>query len=137
MEVIGPGGARVDERWAARPAAYLSVSIPGVPNFFMLNGPSSPLGNYSLITVAELQMDYILKLLDLLKAGRARAIAPTERALEEFEARRVAATKRTVWVTGCNSWYLDDRRVPAAWPWTIDRFAEEMAEPKLDAFELN
>ena len=49
---------------------------------------------------------------------------------------RVEAAKQTVWITGCRSWYLDDRGIPAVWPWTFDRFREEMAAPKLPAFEL-
>ena len=53
-----------------------------------------------------------------------------------IEADRVEAAKKTVWTTGCRSWYLDDRGVPATWPWPFDRFREEMAAPKLDAYEL-
>ena len=90
----------------------------------MLNGPNGPVGNFSLIEVAELQMAYVLQLLDRLREG-ATAICPTRAAMEEFEAARVEASQRTVWVTGCRSWYLDDRGVPATWPWTFDRFREQ------------
>jgi hypothetical protein len=48
----------------------------------------------------------------------------------------VEAAKKTVWATGCRSWYLDDRGVPAAWPWTFQRFREVMAEPNVDDFHL-
>jgi hypothetical protein len=40
-----------------------------------------------------------------------------------------------VWATGCRSWYLDDRGIPASWPWTFDRFRQEMAAPDLGAYE--
>jgi cation diffusion facilitator CzcD-associated flavoprotein CzcO len=53
-DVIGRGGRRLDEVWAKRPIAHLSISIPGFPNLFMLNGPNGPVGNFSLIEVAEL-----------------------------------------------------------------------------------
>ena len=46
---------RSTQAWAERPNAYLSISIPDFPNFFMLNGPNGPVGNFSLIEVAELQ----------------------------------------------------------------------------------
>jgi hypothetical protein len=55
--------------------------------------------------------------------------------MEELEAARVEASKKTVWVTGCQSWYLDDRGVPAVWPWSFDRFRAEMAAPDPSAFE--
>ncbi len=136
MHVIGQAGQQLDERWGKRPDAYLSISVPGYPNFFMLNGPNGPVGNFSLIEVAELQMAYILRLVELLRAGRCRTLSPSEEATARFEADREQAAKRTVWTTGCRSWYLDDRGIPAVWPFSFDRFREEMAQPKLEAFQL-
>ncbi len=136
MGVIGVDGLDLEQVWAERPSAYLSISIPGFPNLFMLNGPNGPVGNFSLIEVAELQFGYILGLLDRLRDG-ARSIAPTEQATEELEAARVEAARGTVWVTGCSSWYLDDRGIPATWPWSFDRFREEMRAPRLDAYAIS
>src|SRR5262245_2944006 len=136
MEVIGRAGRRLDDSWAKRPTAYLSISVPGFPNLFMLNGPNGPVGNFSLIEVAELQLAYILRLIEPLRSGRCREISPSEATTERFEADRVEAAKKTVWTTGCRSWYLDDRGIPAVWPWTFDRFREEMAAPRLAAYEV-
>jgi cation diffusion facilitator CzcD-associated flavoprotein CzcO len=136
IQVMGERGRKLDERWAKRPDAYLSIAVPGFPNFFMLNGPNGPVGNFSLIEVAELQLSYILQLLEPLRTGRCLTLSPTEEATARFEAAREEAAKRTVWTTGCRSWYLDDRGIPAVWPWTFDRFREEMARPKLEAFAL-
>ena len=136
IEVFGSGGRRLESVWERRPIAYLSISIPGFPNLFMLNGPNGPVGNFSLIEVAELQLAYILQLVELLRAGRCREIAPSEAETARFDAARVEAAKTTIWTTGCRSWYLDDRGIPATWPWTFDRFREEMAAPKLEAWEL-
>jgi cation diffusion facilitator CzcD-associated flavoprotein CzcO len=136
MQVIGRDGLRLDTVWAQRPSAYLSISIPEFPNLFMLNGPNGPVGNFSLIQVAELQIGYILQLLQLLREGRCREISPSEQATRRFEAERTEAARHTIWGSGCRSWYLDDRGVPMSWPWTFDRFREEMAAPKLEAYEL-
>jgi cation diffusion facilitator CzcD-associated flavoprotein CzcO len=135
MEIRGRDGARLAERWAARPNAYLSISIPGFPNFFMLNGPNGPVGNFSLIEVAEMQFAYLMQLVDRLRDGSCREICATEQAMEAHEAARVEAAQKTVWVTGCRSWYLDDRGVPATWPWSFDRFRAVMREPDPEAFE--
>lgn len=136
MSVVGRNGTRLDEVWAKRPNAYLSISIPHFPNLFMLNGPNGPVGNFSLIEVAELQFGYIMQLVERLRSGEYREISATQAAMEQHEAARVEAAKTTVWSTGCRSWYLDDRGVPAVWPWPFSRFREEMAQPKLAAFEL-
>jgi len=134
MEVVGREGVHLDRVWADRPVAYLSISVPEFPNFFMLNGPNGPVGNFSLIDVAELQFAYIMQLVERISEGR--EVCATHEATERFDAERVEAAKKTVWVTGCRSWYLDEHGVPAAWPWTFDRFRDEMAQPRLEAFEL-
>jgi cation diffusion facilitator CzcD-associated flavoprotein CzcO len=135
MSVIGRGGVSLDTVWAKRPTAYLSISIPGFPNFFMLNGPNGPVGNFSLIEVAELQIGYILQLVERLRSRSHGAVCATDSALAQFEADRLDASHRTIWSTGCRSWYLDDRGVPAVWPWSFTRFRTEMQMPRLDAYE--
>ncbi len=136
ITVVGRNGVSLDEAWAKRPEAYLSISVPEFPNFFMVNGPNGPVGNFSLIEVAELQLGYIMQLVGRIRSGECRQISPTRQATDELEAARVEAAAKTIWATGCRSWYLDDRGVPAAWPWHFARFREAMAEPRLDAYEL-
>ena len=137
MQVTGRDGLELETAWKQRPSAYLSISIPGFPNLFMLNGPNGPVGNFSLIEVAELQLGYILQLVERLRSGRAGEISPSEEATQRFEAERTEAARHTIWGSGCRSWYLDDRGVPASWPWTFDRFRAEMSAPKLEAYELS
>ncbi len=136
ISVVGREGTDLDQVWVDRPEAYLSISVPQFPNFFMLNGPNGPVGNFSLVEVAELQMGYILQLIDRLRSGHGRQISATPEAMERFEAARIDAAKNTIWATGCRSWYLDDRGIPAAWPWPFRRFRDEMAEPQWEAYEL-
>jgi cation diffusion facilitator CzcD-associated flavoprotein CzcO len=135
MAGFGRDGVSLADVWHDRPSAYLSISIPDFPNLFMLNGPNGPVGNFSLIEVAELQFDYIMQLVDQVLSGKCREVSATKEALDKFDDDRIEAAKNTVWVTGCHSWYLDDRGIPAAWPWTFDRFREEMAAPKLSDYE--
>jgi hypothetical protein len=59
----------------------MAITVPGFPNFFMLNGPNSPVGNFSLIEVAELQMGYVLQLAEALRAGRCDEVSPSQDAM--------------------------------------------------------
>ena len=136
MAVIGRDGIDLAKEWADRPSAYLSISIPEFPNFAMINGPNGPVGNFSLIEVAELQFAYIMQLIELVRSGTYREVSAARSATDAFEADRVAAAANTIWSTGCRSWYLDDRGIPATWPWSFGRFCTEMETPKLDAFDL-
>jgi cation diffusion facilitator CzcD-associated flavoprotein CzcO len=136
MNVVGRNDRTLDEVWSERPTAYLSVAVPEFPNFFMLNGPNSPVGNFSLIQTAEMQMDYVMQLVELVTNGQLEHAVVTEDAAQRFDDERVGAAQNTVWATGCNSWYLDDRGIPFAWPFPFSRFESEMSEPKLGDYEL-
>ena len=43
----------------------------------MLNGPNGPVGNFSLIEVAELQFGYIMQLVEQLRSGEYREVSAT------------------------------------------------------------
>lgn len=130
MQLIGRNGASIEQLWADHPKAYLAITMPEFPNYFMLNGPNGPVGNFSLIDIAEHQWHYIAQLIDKLRSGEADEICATSEALTQFEQERGAAAKKTVWYTGgCQSWYLDARGIPASWPWTYSRFVEKMKQP--------
>ncbi|MCP5045517.1 MAG: NAD(P)/FAD-dependent oxidoreductase [bacterium] len=136
MEVVGRNGTTLEEAWSDGPFSYKAISIPDFPNLFMLNGPYGPVGNFSLIDVAEMQFAYIMQLIDQVRSGSCKELSASREATEEFDAERVAAAKQTIWASGCNSWYLDANGVPAAWPFTFDRFIEEMEKPILDHYEM-
>jgi len=136
MQIVGRGGTTLDDVWQRNTPAYRSVSMPGFPNLFMLIGPNSPVGNFSLVEVAELQFDFIMQLIDHAIATGSGTIEASQSATDAFNERLVEATKGTVWVTGCRSWYLDDDGIPAAWPWTLQQFREEMSAPDFSDFAL-
>nr|WP_286207810.1 NAD(P)/FAD-dependent oxidoreductase [Hephaestia sp. MAHUQ-44] len=134
-KVIGRGGRDLDDAWAEGPEAYLSVSVPDFPNLFMVNGPGSPFGNFSAIETSEFQADYVMQVIDGLIRGDYREVCVTGKALRAFEDERQAAGRKTVWVTGCDSWYLDKKGVPTSWTFSYDRFVQEMAAPRMQDFE--
>ncbi len=133
--VLGRDGKNLDDVWADAPAAYLSISIPEFPNFFMLNGPNGPVGNFSLIQIAESQVAYILQLMEEVRGGRCREISANAQVSAAFEQTRQVAARKSIWSTGCKSWYLDKNGVPASWPWSRSAFFEAMARPELESFD--
>lgn len=136
MNVSGKNEYTLDEHWQDTTSAYRSVSIPGFPNFFTLIGPNSPVGNFSLIEVAEIQLKYILQLIELIRKADYSEIAAKKSVTDRFNKDLTEAMKGTVWVSGCRSWYLDKHGNPATWPWTFDRFFEDMKKPDLEDFDL-
>ncbi len=137
MEITGINGVDLEGAWEVRPSAYLAISMPDFPNFFMLNGPNGPIGNFSLIDIAELQWDYINQLMEEVRQDRCQAICASHQALADFDTERIEAAKQTIWYTGgCNSWYLDAEGIPASWPWNFLRFVDKMAAPVLDHYDM-
>jgi cation diffusion facilitator CzcD-associated flavoprotein CzcO len=136
MKVGIAGGPDIDTAWSENVTAYRSVSIPDFPNFFMLIGPASPVGNFSLIDIAEVQFNYIMQLIELIRNGTCLEIAARKDATERFNKAMAEATSKTIWVTGCRSWYLDDDGIPASWPWSMERFKREMQTPDLNDMHL-
>jgi cation diffusion facilitator CzcD-associated flavoprotein CzcO len=133
--VIGRNGIRLDEVWKVRPNAYMAISVPNFPNMFMLNGPTGPVGNFSLIDIAERQWSYIEKLIAELDAGTCREICVTTSAMMVYDSKRIEAAKKTIFASGCQSWYLDGEGVPGLWPWSYDAFADAMDKPVITDFD--
>ncbi|MFC4595722.1 flavin-containing monooxygenase [Sphingobium tyrosinilyticum] len=136
MTVIGENGEDLSDFWSERPRAYFAVTVPHFPNFFLLNGPTGPVGNFSLTDIAERQWEYSDQLLNLVREGKAQAIAPSMEALLDYETRRKAAAMNTVFASGCSSWYLDSEGVPQVWPWSYPYFLDVMANPRFEDYQL-
>lgn len=137
MDVTGRDGVRLNDFWAKGPRAYYAVTIPNFPNFFLYQGPTGPVGNFSLIDIAENQWAYMNRLLEEVRAGKGDAIEPKLEALEDYERRRNEAAKQTVFASGCHSWYLDGDGIPQVWPWSYAHFVECMSKPRFADFHLS
>ena len=129
--VRGRDGATLETTWATRATAYMAITLPDFPNLFFLNGPTSPVGNFSLIDVAERQWQFVGQLVGELANGECDEICASAEAMTAYEERRIERAKGTIFASGCSSWYLDAEGVPMTWPWSYKAFAEAMAEPVL------
>jgi acetyl esterase len=70
-----------------------------------------------MILMLEAQIEHVLGALRHLDATGAAALEPTSKAEERYVARVDAGLARTVWATGCKSWYLDATgRNSTLWP---------------------
>jgi hypothetical protein len=133
---VGREGVHIDDVWDKQYLNYRSLTIPGFPNFFLMTGPNSPIGNYSVTRIAEVQADYAMKLIAHWQRGEFDGVDPKLEAAQGFLDRIKANMGSTVWTGGCNSWYLDQSGTPVLWPWTFAQWVEEMREPELADFRL-
>ena len=136
MHVIGKDDVVLDEAWDEENVSYLGVTTPSLPNWFMIGGPHSPIGNFSWLLTAEAQFGYIRQLIEVLASGDAVSIAPTPEAARSFREAVRAQVPSTVWAQGCRSWYIDKNGNVASWPWTYAKFRQDMERPRLEDFEI-
>lgn len=135
MDLTGRDGLSIDEAWSKKVQAYRSLCLPGFPNFFLMLGPNSPVGNYSVIAMSEVQGNYVLKLIERWRRGDLQTVEATTEAMQRYNAYLKQGMGSTAWVGGCQSWYLDADGDPALWPYSWNQWIKEMAEPELADFE--
>ena len=136
MRLTGRDGIASDDVWRDGPRAYQTVAMPGFPNFFMMLGPHSPVGNHSLTSVAESQAGHILRWIEGWRRGEFDTVEPTPSATESFNAKLRAAMPDTVWTTGCDSWYLNKDGVPEVWPFTPAEHRAMLANPDFGQYDF-
>jgi 4-hydroxyacetophenone monooxygenase len=139
MRVTGRDGADLHEQWHGDARAYLGVTVPGFPNFFMLYGPNTNIVvNGSIVYFSECGVRYILGLLGLLLSGGHRAVDVRKDVHDEFNERCDTENRRMAWgVSDVNSWYKNDRgHVAQNWPFTLLEYWQRTAQPNPDDYDF-
>ncbi|WP_163376527.1 NAD(P)/FAD-dependent oxidoreductase [Dietzia sp. Alg238-R159] len=134
--VRGTDGRTLADKWQSEGMeAYKGTTVAGYPNLFVLVGPATGLGHSSMIYMIESQLNYLV---DALRTMRDRGLQTVEvRAAVQHAYNRELrdSTGETVWVTGCRSWYLDDKgNAPAVWPDYTFTFRNQTREFDLSAY---
>jgi cyclohexanone monooxygenase len=128
IEVIGEGGTSLRETWREGAYAYLGMTVPGFPNFFMLYGPNTNVGSNSVIFMLEAQAHYVVRAMKYLRRHRKSYVAVRAQAMADFIEMIDERMQGTVWTTRCNSYFrAANGRVVTQWPrsardfWTMTR----------------
>lgn len=106
MRISGRGGVDLNQAWQHGAAAYLGLSVPGFPNFFMLYGPNTNLGHNSIIHMLESQISHVIKAHRALLKSAAKTLEVDESPYQRFQWRIQRRLATSVW-SGCQSWYVD------------------------------
>ena len=106
LQVQGRGGVDLKQVWAQGAKAYLGMTVPGFPNFFMLYGPNTNLGHNSIVYMLESQIAHVMRCLAHLDAQQAETIEVDPTRHDRHNTHIQRRLKDTVW-HGCTSWYVD------------------------------
>jgi cation diffusion facilitator CzcD-associated flavoprotein CzcO len=87
--------------------AYLGTTVTGYPNLFKMTGPNTGLGHTSMVFMIESQIAYVVDALRVMDEQGLSSIEVRPDVQAAFNERLQARMPRTIWASGCSSWYLD------------------------------
>jgi cation diffusion facilitator CzcD-associated flavoprotein CzcO len=115
--VLDADGRSLAEHWGGSPSAYLGTTLAGFPNLFVMVGPNTGLGHSSMVFMMESQTNYIVDALKTMAARSFDSFSVHPDAVEAFNQEVQTKLGRSVWNSGCSSWYLDSTgRNTTLWP---------------------
>jgi len=123
LEVIGLGGQNLRDRWADGAEAYLGMTIPGFPNMFLVYGPNTNLNHNSIITMLEIQQNYIIQALRHLLPQAGVAVDIDADVFAAFNDTLQTNMKSSAFSSDCSSWYKNaSGKVINNWSGTVDEY---------------
>lgn len=135
LAIRGKFGIELKDHWSKSPRAYLGITVDKFPNLFLIVGPNTGIGHNSLVYMIENQCRYIKKCLEFLKRRNYAAIEVTESAVANFNHWLKEQLDKTVWSSGCQSWYLGEDQVNfAIWPGPTITYSWKTRRPDFSKF---
>jgi cation diffusion facilitator CzcD-associated flavoprotein CzcO len=136
-QIIGTGGAELNEAWREGAEAHRGVAVSGYPNLFLLYGPNTNLGHSSILFMIECQTRYIVDCVDELARRRVRWLDVKPEAMRRSNAELQQALARTTWAANCHSWYKTGAgKITNNWSGSTTGYWWRMRKPNFDEFEF-
>lgn len=136
IHIVGRTGQDLNTAIQSKPETYLGITVHGFPNLFLMMGPNTGLGHNSMVFMIEAQARYAVQAIEAL---RERDLAymdvrvPVQRAFNE---RIQAKLRKSVWSSGCQSWYLKDGHNATLWPGFTFQYWMETRALNLSDYQL-
>ncbi|MGQ0625843.1 MAG: flavin-containing monooxygenase [Sporichthyaceae bacterium] len=116
--IRGRDGISLEQAWATTGMhAHLGTSVPGFPNMFLLLGPNTGIGHTSAVYMIESQIELVRQALAHAERHQVAALEIRPEVEAAYNSRVAKRSDKTVWTSGCASWYLDEAgRNTVLWP---------------------
>jgi len=115
--MTGKNHIEIGHHWKDGMSAYLGIMTENFPNAFFMTGPNTALGHNSIILMIEAQANYIAQALKYMQKNNVERLEVKPEAEQAFNDDVQGQMQRSVWSSGCASWYLDENgRNTTIWP---------------------
>jgi cation diffusion facilitator CzcD-associated flavoprotein CzcO len=115
LNIVGRHGVSLKEFWHGEPTAFLGLTVPGFPNFYMLYGPNTNGGE--IVSHLERQAEFMVRALRRMVASAVTAIEVRRRPYELFNRWLQHSMTKTAWVVSNNYYKVPSGRVVTQWPY--------------------
>ncbi|KAL4403231.1 cyclopentanone 1,2-monooxygenase [Colletotrichum abscissum] len=108
MNIHGKNGVRLKDAWRSGISTYLGMMVPNMPNAFVLYGPQGPTTQTNAPPFIELQVDWVMRLLERMRRDKLHSIEPAEESCRSWKRLVTNAFESTLfrdstaWWTGAN-----------------------------------
>lgn len=114
LEVVGREGRTIHEFWAGEPRAFLGITVPGFPNFYMLYGPNTNGGE--IISHLERQAEHVVHAARRMMRQGVTALEVRRSFFERYTAWLDKQMQGTAWVVSNNYYKSPSGRIVTQWP---------------------
>jgi cation diffusion facilitator CzcD-associated flavoprotein CzcO len=114
LEVVGRTGRTLQEYWAGEPHAFLGITVPEFPNFFMLYGPGTNGGE--IVTMLESQTEYAVRAMRRMRRERVTAIEVKPSFDVQWNRWLQSKMRGTSWTMSNNYFTAPTGKVVTQWP---------------------
>lgn len=123
ISIIGSEGEDLAERWGINPEAYYGITVDGYPNLFLVYGPNTNLNHNSIVSMLEIQHDYIARLVARLVEGTSEEIEVASEAVQRVNDEIQSQLELSSFSADCSSWYKNaEGRVINNWSGTVEDY---------------
>ncbi|KAM3078294.1 hypothetical protein ACMFMF_004697 [Clarireedia jacksonii] len=136
--IVGVSGQSLSDAWQVEINAYLGLTAPDYPNFFMTLGPNCPVGNGPVLIAIEHQVDYMMQMLSKFQKENIRSFSVRQEPTKAFNSWKDEFMQYTVWSEDCKSWYKagsKSGRIVALWPGSTLHYLETIKTPRYEDWE--
>jgi cation diffusion facilitator CzcD-associated flavoprotein CzcO len=114
-EVVGRTGVTLQDFWKGEPQAFVGITVPEFPNFYILYGPNTNGGE--IVSHLERQSEFAVRSIKRLRRDDAARIEVRPSYYRRYNRWVQGAIAKTAWVRSNNYYKADSGRVVTQWPY--------------------
>jgi cation diffusion facilitator CzcD-associated flavoprotein CzcO len=115
IEIVGRTGRSLREYWNGEPRAFLGITVPEFPNFFILYGPGTNGGE--IVSLLQRQSEYAVRAMRRMMREKVSAVEVKRSWADIYHAWLQSTMEGTSWTMSKNYFTTESGKVVTQWPY--------------------